>query len=50
MMVPIVLSGRLDDAEMLFIGLNAAISVRVSNELGFGWSHAAKDAVAVVVA
>jgi MATE family multidrug resistance protein len=35
---------------MLFIGLNAAISVRVSNELGSGRPRAAKHAVIVVVA
>jgi MATE family multidrug resistance protein len=35
---------------MLFIGLNAAISVRVSNELGSGRPRAAKHAVAAVVA
>ncbi|KAF8691776.1 hypothetical protein HU200_040172 [Digitaria exilis] len=35
---------------MVFIGLNAAISVRVSNELGSGRPRAAKHAVAVVVA
>ncbi|CAL4886061.1 unnamed protein product [Urochloa decumbens] len=35
---------------MLFIGLNAAISVRVSNELGSGRPRAAKHAVASVIA
>ncbi|OQU85978.1 hypothetical protein SORBI_3004G349550 [Sorghum bicolor] len=67
MTVLVVLTGRLDDAEiavgsvsiclnvngweaMLFIGLNAAISVRVSNELGSGRARAAKHAVAAVVA
>ncbi|KAI0510037.1 hypothetical protein KFK09_010637 [Dendrobium nobile] len=35
---------------MLFIGINAAISVRVSNELGSGRPRATKHAVAVVVA
>uniref|UniRef100_A0ACD5ZW36 Uncharacterized protein n=1 Tax=Avena sativa TaxID=4498 RepID=A0ACD5ZW36_AVESA len=35
---------------MLFIGLNAAISVRVSNELGSGRPRAAMHAVIVVVA
>ncbi|RLN08412.1 protein DETOXIFICATION 35-like isoform X1 [Panicum miliaceum] len=67
MMVLVVLTGRLDDAEiavgsvsicmnlngweaMLFIGLNAAISVRVSNELGSGRPRAAKHAVAAVIA
>jgi MATE family multidrug resistance protein len=35
---------------MIFIGLNAAISVRVSNELGSGRPRAAKHAVIVVVA
>ncbi|CAN6273919.1 unnamed protein product [Urochloa humidicola] len=35
---------------MLFIGLNAAISVRVSNELGSGRPRAAKHAVAAVIA
>ena len=35
---------------MVFIGLNAAISVRVSNELGSGRPRAAKQAVAAVVA
>ena len=66
MMVLVVLTGRLDDAEiavgsvsicmnlngweaMLFIGLNAAISVRVSNELGSGRPRAAKHAVAAVI-
>ncbi|XP_020179793.1 protein DETOXIFICATION 34 [Aegilops tauschii subsp. strangulata] len=34
---------------MIFIGLNAAISVRVSNELGSGRPRAAKHAVMVVV-
>ncbi|KAL5211620.1 hypothetical protein ABZP36_022467 [Zizania latifolia] len=67
MMVLVVLTGHLDDAEiavdsisicmningwegMLFIGLNAAISVRVSNELGAGRPRATMHAVAVVVA
>ncbi|KAF7092170.1 hypothetical protein CFC21_094675 [Triticum aestivum] len=67
MMVLVVLTGHLDDAEiavgsvsicmnlngweaMLFIGLNAAISVRVSNELGSGRPRAAKHAVASVIA
>ena len=66
MMVLVVLTGHLDDAEiavdsisicmningwegMLFIGLSAAISVRVSNELGSGRPRAAKHAVMVVV-
>ncbi|KAL6635377.1 hypothetical protein ACP70R_028048 [Stipagrostis hirtigluma subsp. patula] len=66
MMVLVVLTGHLDDAEiavgsvsicmnlngweaMLFIGLNAAISVRVSNELGSGRPRAAKYAVAAVI-
>ncbi|TVU27674.1 hypothetical protein EJB05_19170 [Eragrostis curvula] len=66
MMVLVVLTGHLDDAEiavgsvsicmnvngweaMLFIGLNAAISVRVSNELGSGRPRAAKYAVATVI-
>ncbi|KAL5207946.1 hypothetical protein ABZP36_032381 [Zizania latifolia] len=66
MMVLVVLTGHLDDAEiavdsisicmningwegMLFIGLNAAISVRVSNELGAGRPRATMHAVAVVV-
>ncbi|CAO2190254.1 unnamed protein product [Urochloa humidicola] len=35
---------------MIFIGLNAAISVRVSNELGSGRPRAAWNAVVVVVA
>ncbi|KAJ4951056.1 hypothetical protein NE237_027888 [Protea cynaroides] len=35
---------------MLFIGINAAISVRVSNELGSGHPRAAKYAVFVIVA
>ncbi|KAK1607144.1 hypothetical protein QYE76_030817 [Lolium multiflorum] len=35
---------------MIFIGLNAAISVRVSNELGSGRPRAAKHAVMVVIA
>ncbi|KAM0853732.1 hypothetical protein ACQ4PT_050888 [Festuca glaucescens] len=35
---------------MIFIGLNAAISVRVSNELGSGRPRAAKHAVIVVIA
>ncbi|KAJ4956480.1 hypothetical protein NE237_013263 [Protea cynaroides] len=35
---------------MLFIGINAAISVRVSNELGSGHARAAKYAVFVIVA
>jgi len=35
---------------MIFIGLNAAISVRVSNELGSGRPRAAWNAVMVVVA
>lgn len=35
---------------MIFIGLNAAISVRVSNELGSGRPRAAMHAVVVVVA
>ncbi|XP_020578569.1 protein DETOXIFICATION 35-like [Phalaenopsis equestris] len=35
---------------MVFIGINAAISVRVSNELGSGRPRATKHAVAVVVA
>uniref|UniRef100_A0ACD5ZGD7 Uncharacterized protein n=1 Tax=Avena sativa TaxID=4498 RepID=A0ACD5ZGD7_AVESA len=65
-MVLVVLTGRLDDAEiavgsvsicmnlngweaMLFIGLNAAISVRVSNELGSGRPRAAMHAVAAVI-
>uniref|UniRef100_A0A2P2K0Q8 Protein DETOXIFICATION n=1 Tax=Rhizophora mucronata TaxID=61149 RepID=A0A2P2K0Q8_RHIMU len=34
---------------MLFIGINAAISVRVSNELGFGHPRAAKYSVIVIV-
>ncbi|XP_047080193.1 protein DETOXIFICATION 35-like [Lolium rigidum] len=34
---------------MLFIGLNAAISVRVSNELGSGRPRAAKHAVVAVI-
>ncbi|XP_064948427.1 protein DETOXIFICATION 35-like [Musa acuminata AAA Group] len=34
---------------MIFIGLNAAISVRVSNELGSGRARATKYAVAVVL-
>ncbi|XP_047326633.1 protein DETOXIFICATION 35 [Impatiens glandulifera] len=34
---------------MIFIGVNAAISVRVSNELGFGHPRAAKYAVYVIV-
>lgn len=34
---------------MLFIGINAAISVRVSNELGLGRPRAAKYAVAVTI-
>jgi MATE family multidrug resistance protein len=67
MMVLVVLTGHLDDAEiavdsisicmningwegMLFIGLSAAISVRVSNELGSGRPRATKHAVAVVLA
>ncbi|KAJ4785324.1 Protein DETOXIFICATION [Rhynchospora pubera] len=66
MMVLVVLTGHLDDAEiavdsisicmningweaMLFIGLNAAISVRVSNELGSGRPRATLYAVIVVV-
>uniref|UniRef100_A0A0A9AZS8 Protein DETOXIFICATION n=1 Tax=Arundo donax TaxID=35708 RepID=A0A0A9AZS8_ARUDO len=66
MMVLVVLTGHLDDAEiavgsvsicmnlngweaMLFIGLNAAISVRVSNELGSGRPRAAKYAVMAVI-
>ncbi|XP_047080315.1 protein DETOXIFICATION 35-like [Lolium rigidum] len=66
MMVLVVLTGHLDDAEiavdsisicmningwegMLFIGLNAAISVRVSNELGSGRPRATMHAVAVVL-
>ncbi|KAJ1255057.1 hypothetical protein BS78_K294000 [Paspalum vaginatum] len=66
MMVLVVLTGHLDDAEiavgsvsicmnlngweaMLFIGLNAAISVRVSNELGSGRPRAAKFAVTAVI-
>ncbi|PKA58178.1 Protein transparent TESTA 12 [Apostasia shenzhenica] len=35
---------------MVFIGINAAISVRVSNELGSGRPRATKHAVAVVLA
>ncbi|KAL0905140.1 hypothetical protein M5K25_027322 [Dendrobium thyrsiflorum] len=35
---------------MIFIGINAAISVRVSNELGSGRPRATKHAVVVVVA
>ncbi|CAN1267492.1 Protein DETOXIFICATION 35 [Linum perenne] len=35
---------------MLFIGINAAISVRVSNELGSGRPRAAKYAVYIIVA
>ncbi|KAG0447928.1 hypothetical protein HPP92_028100 [Vanilla planifolia] len=35
---------------MIFIGINAAISVRVSNELGSGRPRATKHAVAVVLA
>ncbi|CAN6252767.1 unnamed protein product [Urochloa humidicola] len=67
MMVLVVLTGHLDDAEiavdsisicmningwegMLFIGLSAAISVRVSNELGSGRPRATKYAVMVVLA
>ncbi|PNT69457.1 hypothetical protein BRADI_3g55800v3 [Brachypodium distachyon] len=67
MMVLVVLTGHLDDAEiavdsisicmningwegMLFIGLNAAISVRVSNELGSGRPRATMHAVVVVLA
>ncbi|XP_040247427.1 protein DETOXIFICATION 35-like [Aegilops tauschii subsp. strangulata] len=67
MMVLVVLTGHLDDAEiavdsisicmningwegMLFIGLSAAISVRVSNELGSGRPRATVHAVAVVLA
>ncbi|CAL4992909.1 unnamed protein product [Urochloa decumbens] len=34
---------------MIFIGLNAAVSVRVSNELGFGRPRAAMHSVIVVV-
>uniref|UniRef100_A0A5B7BZM1 Protein DETOXIFICATION n=1 Tax=Davidia involucrata TaxID=16924 RepID=A0A5B7BZM1_DAVIN len=34
---------------MLFVGINAAISVRVSNELGLGHSKAAKYSVCVTV-
>ncbi|KAJ0966630.1 hypothetical protein J5N97_023547 [Dioscorea zingiberensis] len=66
MMVLVVLTGHLDDAEiavgslsvcmningwegMLFIGINAAISVRVSNELGSGHPRAAKYSVIIVV-
>ncbi|XP_052141813.1 protein DETOXIFICATION 35-like [Oryza glaberrima] len=66
MMVLVVLTGHLDDAEiavdsisicmningwegMLFIGLNAAISVRVSNELGSGRPRATMHAVVVVL-
>ena len=66
MMVLVVLTGHLDDAEiavdsisicmningwegMLFIGLNTAISVRVSNELGSGRPRATMHAVAVVL-
>uniref|UniRef100_A0A0D9UVT3 Protein DETOXIFICATION n=1 Tax=Leersia perrieri TaxID=77586 RepID=A0A0D9UVT3_9ORYZ len=66
MMVLVVLTGHLDDAEiavdsisicmningwegMVFIGLNAAISVRVSNELGSGRPRATMQAVVVVL-
>ena len=35
---------------MLFIGMNAAISVRVSNELGAGHPRATKFSVKIVVA
>nr|GMC89523.1 protein DETOXIFICATION 34 [Ipomoea batatas] len=61
-MTIIVLTGHLEDPViavgmningwegMLFIGINAAISVRVSNELGSGHPRAAKYSVFVTVA